>query len=384
MGIPLKWVSLGFLIPQNVLSVLLVRFSRTSYAAETLYLPSTAVYFAEVLKFLLSVLFLYFEVGSWAALATYLRHNLVGNLRDTLNTVIPSLLYVIQNNLGYISISHLSSGVHQVLLQCKILSTAILSVVILQKVLGPAQWCSLALLTLGVVFVEFPRGDSQGISTGESEGANRHFSSLSRIIGVSANVGASVLSGLAGVYLEKILKTLDISMWMRNLQLSLFGMMLAFFCALVQDGHRIQANGFLQGYNPLVWLVIFAQAMGGVLVAAVMRYADNILKCFATAVSVILTCIFSAFVMEEFEPDLMFVCGVSLVLTSSGLYSIGCPSLLERACSRLTCHCAFVRRAPAPKIRNAVTPRLTIVGHAERSLKTAQRSIHDGVDNSPV
>ena len=41
---------------------------------------------------------------------------------------------------------------------------------------------------------------------------------------------------------------------------------------------QLQEKGFLFGYNNLVWAVVANQACGGLLVAMVIKYADNILK----------------------------------------------------------------------------------------------------------
>lgn len=37
-------------------------------------------------------------------------------------------------------------------------------------------------------------------------------------------------------------------------------------------------DGFLQGFDFVVWMVVLMQAVGGLLVAIVIKYADNILK----------------------------------------------------------------------------------------------------------
>lgn len=45
-----------------------------------------------------------------------------------------------------------------------------------------------------------------------------------------------------------------------------------------QDGQKVAEGGFFQGYSLLVWTVITVNAAGGLLIAVVVKYADNILK----------------------------------------------------------------------------------------------------------
>ena len=68
------------------------------------------------------------------------------------------------------------------------------------------------------------------------------------------------------------------SVWLRNVQLGLFGSILAFIGAYMKEGAELSEKGFLFGYNNLVWAVVANQACGGLLVAMVIKYADNILK----------------------------------------------------------------------------------------------------------
>lgn len=44
------------------------------------------------------------------------------------------------------------------------------------------------------------------------------------------------------------------------------------------------------------------QALGGLVIAAVIKYADNILKGFATSLSIILSTLISYFWLQDFEP----------------------------------------------------------------------------------
>merc|ERR1712066_941745 len=88
-----------------------------------------------------------------------------------------------------------------------------------------------------------------------------------------------------------------------------------------QDGPQILELGFIQGYSSRVVCVILNNALGGLLCAAVLKYADNILRCFSTALSIILTCVLSAVVLEEYTPDLQFVLGACLAIASTFLYN---------------------------------------------------------------
>ena len=44
------------------------------------------------------------------------------------------------------------------------------------------------------------------------------------------------------------------------------------------------------------------QALGGLVIAAVIKYADNILKGFATSLSIILSTLISYFLLQDFDP----------------------------------------------------------------------------------
>merc|ERR1711972_447176 len=99
-------------------------------------------------------------------------------------------------------------------------------------------------------------------------------------------------------------------------------------------GDKIQKDGFMQGYCGIVWAVILLQAVGGLVVAAVMKYADNILKCFGNALSIVLSCILSAVFLQEFTPDGLFVLGTLLVLIATTMYSIGIPKPVQLLWSR--------------------------------------------------
>jgi len=122
------------------------------------YLNSSVVFFAEILKMLLSVLLMARAEGSLAVAVGMLRQQFMVNPLGTLHYAVPALAYTIMNNLVFLSLDKLNAAVQQVTYQLKILTAAVLAVVMLGKRIQVRQWLSLALLILGVALVQWPKG----------------------------------------------------------------------------------------------------------------------------------------------------------------------------------------------------------------------------------
>ncbi|KAM7280941.1 putative UDP-galactose transporter, partial [Ixodes scapularis] len=225
---------------------------------------------------------------------------------------IPSLVYNIQNNLLYVGATHLDAATCQVTYQLKILTTAVFSLALLQKKISKTQWAALFVLFAGVALVQLAQ---LGAPAPNPSGHVQR-----PMVGFLAIVAACCLSGFAGVYFEKILKGSDVSVWMRNVQLSTFAVPFGLLTTLVSDYEEVHTRGFFHGYNALIWTVILLQALGGLLVAVVVKYADNILKGFATSLAIVLSCVVSVYAFE-FQLTGKFVVGAGLVMGSIFLYS---------------------------------------------------------------
>ena len=188
------------------------------------------------------------------------------------------------------------------------MTTALFSVLLLSKKLSNTQWGSLVILFAGVALVQLK---DAGSST-PSEDQNQ-------FVGLIAVIVSCLSSGFAGVYFEMMLKGSNVSVWVRNVQLGLFGTLTAIIGMVMKDCNNIAEKGFFVGYSPLVWIVISQQAVGGLIVAMVVRYADNILKGFATSLSIILSCIASVFLFD-YTITSYFIFGAALVIAAIFLY----------------------------------------------------------------
>ena len=247
---------------------------------------------------------------------------------------IPALLYTLQNTLQYLAVSNLDAATFQVTYQLKILTTAMFSVLMLGRSLSTRKWLSLLVLVIGVSIVQLPGTTAEpatmytlrdpdskvwprsleelrdlgshaaarltrrsGSYEGIKEDRNMVAPEMNSSVGLTAVLVACALSGLAGVSFEKILKestSRNTSLWVRNCQMSFWSLFPALFLGVFwKDGEVIAKTGFFAGYNYVVWAAIVFQAMGGVIVALVINYADNIAKNFATSISIIISCVVS-------------------------------------------------------------------------------------------
>ncbi|XP_069572695.1 UDP-galactose translocator [Brachyistius frenatus] len=307
----LKYISLAVLVVQNASLILSIRYVRTLPGDR--FFSTSAVVMAEVLKVLTCLLIILLQKRlNVKQTLHFLLDAIVFQYKDTVKLAVPSLIYTLQNNLQYVAISNLPAATFQVTYQLKILTTALFSVMMLRKSLSRVQWVSLLLLFAGVAIVQVQQEGNKE----SSDGSNQNY-----MVGLVAVVISCLSSGFAGVYFEKILKGSSASVWVRNVQLGIFGTALGMLGLWWSDGAAIAERGFLFGYTDMVWCVIFNQAFGGLLVAVVVKYADNILKGFATSFSIIISTVMSIYLFA-FRVDLLFTAGAGLVIGAVYMYSL--------------------------------------------------------------
>jgi UDP-galactose transporter len=260
------------------------------------YFTSTAVLLNEVLKLSIAlVVALYDTAGNMGPNISYaeLTQTLASQVfsGDSWKLAIPAALYTLQNSLQYVAVSNLDAATFQVTYQLKILTTALFSVTMLKRSLTTKKWVSLVLLMVGVAVVQIPVGTSTEDPAKKTTRDATQHPDMNKSVGLIAVTIACAISGLAGVYFEKVLKdSTQVTLWVRNVQLSFYSLFPALFLGVIfKDGAQISQEGFFVGYNWVVWTAIIFQAVGGLLVALVVNYADNIAKNFATSISIIIS-----------------------------------------------------------------------------------------------
>lgn len=295
-----KWFVLAFLTIQNSSASLLMRYSRSENGAS--WNPQTGVVMQEVIKAITCLVLLLRDGGLSCAFT---------DKTEALKTAIPAICYLIQNNLQYVAVGYLDASTYAVLYQLKILTTALLSVAILKKELAWMQWVSLGLLTIGV----------SAVVVSQMSAETKQSKSMDSLLpGLIAVLTACLMSGLAGVYFEKLLKGSTVSLWARNLQLAIYSIVIGFMGLYGEHPDFSLSTDFFHGYTMAVWMSILNNAFGGLLVAVVIKYADVILKNFSASMSIVVTAMVSAVFLGS-TINSYFALGAAMVIYAMFLYA---------------------------------------------------------------
>lgn len=295
----LALASLASLIGQNVASMLLLRWTQTRPGAVP-YSATAAVALGEVMKLVVCAAILAATRG--------VRETYAVTLRDRpLLMIVPAAVYALQNVLMFVALANLEVTLFQVIYQSKVVVTALGLWLALDRKFSARRWVAMGVLVLGIVFTQIDKNSAPSSRP------------QSPVVGVAAAVCASLASAIASVYFEHVVKQPSESLLVRNVQLAFFSLAVAVPAYRVVDGAPY--SRFFAGFDRHVVLLVVVQAAGGLIVAAVIKYADNVLKGFATALSIGVCGAFS-FAWLGFRPTMSFVFGVGVVMVATALYSV--------------------------------------------------------------
>ncbi|KAJ1501501.1 hypothetical protein HMI55_003363 [Coelomomyces lativittatus] len=248
---------------------------------------------------------------------------------------VPACLYTVQNGLQYVALTYMDAASYQVTYQWKVVTTAVWSVVLLNTSLHAHQWWALVGLMVGIGLVQWPTTTPTPTPTPtswrslpEETGSNAPFVKKEGTwVGLGAVGLACGLSGFSGVWVEKLIKAPSThSVWLRNMQLSFFSMLFAGMMVGVLDPPR-GGGDMSSSSSPLAWktwgwigLAIACQAGVGLTVSLVMKYADAILKGFASGLSILLSSWMSMYFFQVHWTCRCWV-GAGLVIVATLLYT---------------------------------------------------------------
>jgi solute carrier family 35 (UDP-sugar transporter), member A1/2/3 len=347
------------MVVQTSSNVLVGRHSRSSVPANELYEVNHAVMGIEVTKFVLACIL---EHGTTRGkLVSNLQIHVVQRPRQALQMIIPAMLYLVQNTLLYVALTNLTAPMFCLTYQGKLVTTAMVSVVMLRRSYSMQQWICIVAISLGVAIVvngeqqqeqqqqqqQLPSSmNNADIAPTDNDDDDDSMVHRNLALGLTAVCISCFSSALAGVYFEKILKNTpdnnssssksaprggdvvepQASLWMRNIQLAFYSILLA----AAQGGLKNTGRPYFYGFNAWTYLLIFIQAVGGLLVAAVIKYADNVLKGLATGVSVVLSSLLS-WLLFRTHLSIDFLLGGTVILLAVWFFGQPLPAWITAA-----------------------------------------------------
>ena len=350
-----KWFWLLLLVAQNTSKTLILRLA---VGGKGKFLYSAAVLATEGLKATASCLWVLRSGGSVSSITHFLR----SEWRIFVRVMIPAGIYNCQQMLEFVALSRLEAPVFSVIVQTKLLTTALFSWIVLGKRLHRIQLIALVLLMVGVVLAQM---------SNRKVSVDYESSSGDVTVGVIATLTIATLSGFAAVYTERVLKHATLQQHAQaealpceshhdyvprdrdsrqsllqslshellrsplaspaspaargvcadmQIQMALASLLIIGVFAIACDFRDIVQHGLWKGFDRRAVIAVASSALGGLIVSAVLKYADSVLKGYATATSVILTGILSAAFFGT-TLDLHFVLAVVNVCASIALYS---------------------------------------------------------------
>lgn len=139
---------------------------------------------------------------------------------------------------------------------------------------------------------------------------------------------STILTALTAVRNEYLVKNYKVALNVQNAVLYSGGFLMNLFAFFVlPNPNSTQGKiGFFEGYgNPLAVGVVFANAVIGLAITAVYKYADAVTKCIASDITAVLLCIISS-IFFELKASVTMWCGVVVVCFAVHMYTSAAPA----------------------------------------------------------
>lgn len=281
------------------------------------YNSATVPFLAELLKLVVSFRLLRRQQRDAPELA-----RMTKTWRSVMLFPVPSLIYWVHNNVQFWTLRYVDPATYQILGNLKIVTTGVLFRVLLQRRLSTLQWIALALLMIGAT--------TSQLRTGNTGGSGSVLSAP--VEGYLFGILSAGLSALAAVYTEWIMKRNNDSLYWQNIQLYTFGVLFnglgLAVSELMSDSRTTPwPMALVKGYSPVTYLVVANLAFTGLLVSWIMKFADSIMKVYATSMAMLVTMVASV-ALFGLEPSLQLALGICTASISLVLYYLPASALV--------------------------------------------------------
>lgn len=237
------------------------------------------------------------------------------NLRGTLKFLLPSLLYAINNNIYYAGLMLVPPPIWLILCSFRTVVTASLYKFVLKQPITPLQFLGALLIVLSIVVAKI--GDVFGTTTTP---AIPPAAFLLAVIASCNSVGAAV-------YTERLFKKEGENFLDQQFWLYLYGIVVGCGVHVISNSQSPFSGltGDLSTASSLVKTLLVSAlifgGVGGLVVAAILKRLDNIVKEYSGATANIFTALVSSFLFpERFQFTRYIVMAMMLLFTGIFLY----------------------------------------------------------------
>ncbi|OQR71167.1 CMP-sialic acid transporter 4-like [Tropilaelaps mercedesae] len=222
-------------------------------------------------------------------------------------TIVPCVIYAITNNIFFIALLFVSPPVWMILIQMRLIFLLFIYRVMFKHTIVAAQWVGAVFLVVSVALMQVD-----------------HVHDFMNAVGPALILAtiSSLLSALAGVYIELILKTEgDSELWRRQFHLYSGSALVSIIPFLVSKYHFGRLTFDLVGDSALLNLFICASivlsAAFGIATSLVIKKLDNIIRLQLGALVYIFTALLNKVVFpDKFDLSGWYALSVLLVLYS--------------------------------------------------------------------
>lgn len=236
----------------------------------------------------------------------------------------PAALYALQNIFALQAYQNLDALTFNVLNQTKTLSAALCCYLVMGRKQSYTQVLSLLLLLLSALIMErivsldvimtslgltpITGGSPNDSDDGTQDSKSHHTIELPELTshhwmhGVLPIMLASFISGLSGALSQKNLQAQGggRNPYLFSMELCAASTLILVTSLLASpDGKRIAEDGFWNGWTVTTFIPIFTNAVGGIIVGLVTKYAGSVSKGFALIFGMFLSGVFQALVTDE-------------------------------------------------------------------------------------
>lgn len=277
----------------------------------SLYIVNTV---AGIIQIVLFTIFIYLEEGSFSALKHNVVNHIFMDMKTTFKMALPPIFLILSSELFQIS-SNILPVQSQSATNYLIIGVAIFTVLVLKKKLYLSQ--ALAVYFVAKGLDQFPPDGNFIIDVQEKT------SKMEMFFGYFTILCAILCYGLSYVILEKLLKSSDVSLWIRGIQLNFFTVPLSLLISITGDSMTEDSRGFFDNFNLIACFFIVFKIAQRMMELFVIKVVDSVYRSLALSTAlVIIGFIKHPFAIDELYTSVPSKLGFGLVLAGICLYAV--------------------------------------------------------------